>query len=599
MGTARGSSGINRRDFVRRGVGASAFLLAGSGLVAACGDSDDGGATTAGGAATSADATTSAGATTSGEATSAAATTEGAVTSGATTAAATGTPRAGGTINFSSSSNPRGFDPAKWWDDISWDGSLNVFDRLTRIDDTGALVPELLASPPEITNDGTLYTFKLRPGVMFHHGREMTADDIKFSLERVINPATASEGGPSYQAIPFVGIQDFMDEKAGEISGFKVVDDHTLTVELETPDSTFIYYTSLPFAAVVPRDVVEEVGDKFNMAPVGSGPFKAAEVDASAKVVLERFAEYWDAERAANVDRVEWTVGVEPQLALLRIENGELDLQAEPTDLSRLAELQGNEDLADQLFIADTNDLRYLTLNTKHEAMQDLRVRQAIAHAMDREKLLRTIKGMGVQATGIWPPGMPFHSTDLGYPYDPDRAKALLAEAGFADGFDVEIITLDYTPHKEIGQTAQADLTAIGIRPTLKQFPLDAFLSAVAKFPPVIASDEFFMPFPHGAYRADGLFTTKAIEAGCCNYFTYSDPALDELIASGHTAPDDEAMAEVYRQVDRIVTQDQALMVPLFYPKSVSMVSSRLKGFNISVSPVPVARYFARYWIEE
>ena len=564
---------FTRKGFVRGALAGGALAMSG-GLLAACGGDDE-------------------------EAASPPPSDTGGGTPQPTPTPPAGEPTQGGTIKFSVASTPRGFDPQKWWDDVSWDGSLNVFNRLTKIADDGTLQPELLEALPERANGDTLYTFKLRPGVMFHHGREMTADDVKFSFERLLAPGTAGEGSAQYQAIPFVGVQDILDEKSNELAGFTIVDDHTFTIELERPDSVFDFYLTLPFAAVVPRDVVEEAGDDFNFAPVGSGPFVMKDVDPNKGLVLERFADYWDTEGVAKVDRVEWEVGIDPELALLRIQDGELDLQGEPMAVSRLAEIQGNPELESQLFIADTNDLRYITLSLKHPAMKELPVRQAIAMAMDQEKLVRAVKGMGVVASGIWAPGLPFHSPDLGFEFDPEGAKQKLAEAGFADGFDVDIITLDYTPHKEIGQATQADLSAIGIRGNLKQFPLDAFLSAVAEFGPFIASDEFFSPFPHGAYRTDGLFTSAAIEAGCCNYPQFSDPAFDELAVSGHATSDAAAIAEIYKQVDRVVTNDEVLMVPLFYPKSPNFVSSRLRGFSVAVSPVPVARFFARYSIEE
>jgi ABC-type transport system substrate-binding protein len=252
---------ITRRRFLGRlGLGGLA-LLSGGGLLAACGgDGDDGEA-----APPAPPGTT--GAATTGAATTAAAT-------GAAETVA-GEPVRGGTLIFSASSTPFGFDPARWFNTLSATGVFALFDPLLSLawTENGEVGPGI-AELPEVNAEGTLYTFALRPGVMFHHGREMTADDVKFTLERVVDPATASEAGSYYQTLGIVGTEDVLNERSKELTGVTVVDPLTLTVELEQPDSAFLYLLGLPFTGVVPRDVVEELGnDGFNLAPVGTGPF--------------------------------------------------------------------------------------------------------------------------------------------------------------------------------------------------------------------------------------------------------------------------------------------------------------------------------------
>src|SRR6266508_450793 len=213
----------------------------------------------------------------------------------ATTATAAGKPVRGGTLVFSASSEPSGFDAARWWNPLSWSGTVNVFDRLVRTTDKGTFEPELLSGLPEVNSDGTQYTLRLQPGVKFHNGRALTADDVKFSLERLVNPETASEGASLYTGLTIPGMDGVVNQKSKELEGIEVVDDGTLTIALEKPDSVFLYLLGLPFAGIVPRDVVEEVGDKkFNFAPVGTGPFLMKDVDPSKGLALERNPAYWD-----------------------------------------------------------------------------------------------------------------------------------------------------------------------------------------------------------------------------------------------------------------------------------------------------------------
>jgi len=554
---------MDRRRFL---LGAAA-TIAGTSILAACGS----GSSTSGGET----------AATGGE------------TAAATTSAA---PAAGGTLIYEVNTPASGFDPAKWWNDLSWNGSLAVFNRLLTVQADGSMTPELLAEPPVINAEGTLYTFKLRSGVKFQHGRELTAEDVKYTLERLVTPATASEGASLYTSMTIPGMQDILDEKGNELTGIKIVDPLSFTIELEQPDSVFLYTLGLPFAGIVPQDVIADVGEEaFNFAPVGTGPYTMQDVDPSKSLVLERFADHWNPD-VGFLDRIEWAIGIEPDLSLLRIQDGQADMMAASVPAESYQQLAGDTALKAQLFVESVNNCYYFTQSLDHPALKDLRVRQAVAHAIDKERFVKTLRGLGEAANGgLFSPMSPYYQDGLGYAYDPEKAKQLLADAGFADGFDVTFWSADFTPYKEMVESVQQDLKAVGINVDAKVLIREQWLAEVVKNPAGLTNNQWDLPYPHGSYVMDGAFTEAAIEAGCCNFSNFRSGEFDQLAKDGHLTSDLAKQVELYKQMDKIAIQDEALWVPMTYPKQASLVSERVQGYSIPGTPSPGTAFFATY----
>ena len=568
---------LNRRTLMLRALGASVALGSAGSLLAACGGG--------GGSATA-------------EVTEAPPATGAAETTGAQTGAAAGEPKRGGTIRFAAATAFRGFDPHKWWDGWTWAATVAYTDSLL-LAKGGQLAPGI-AEIPEISNDGTLYTFKLKPGVMFHHGREMTADDAKFSIDRLLRPATGNEGSSIYNVLPIVGMQDVLDEKSDELAGVKVVDDLTFTIELDQPDSALPYTFTLPFAAVVPRDVVEEMGDEeFNLAPVGNGPFVLKDIDIERGLVLERFPDYWNPEYP-YVDRVEWTVGTDVELAVLQVQNGEIEMIQEPPPAGTLQQLRDDPGENGELIIGPMNLEYFMNLNMTYPAFEDVRVRRAVAMALDRERLVRALKGIPTPSTGgLFTSLSPYYQEGLAIPYDPEGAKTLLAEAG-AEGFDVLILGQNVAPFTEMAQTAQADLQAIGVNATAEIATPEVWIDKCysGKNPPPMVTHLWDLPYPHGSYFMDGGFTQQSIDAGCCNVSMYSDPEFDELTTQAHLAQDPEEIADLYMQMDKKVVVDDVAAVPLFQAARTEFLAKKVKGFVVPET-LTTTHFFRDYWLEE
>jgi ABC-type transport system substrate-binding protein len=560
---------ITRRRLLERALIAGGALSAGTGLLAGCmgGDDDE----------ESAGTTQTAGQTGAGK------------------------PKRGGTIVLGAQTPGRGFDPVKWWDPNMYTGAYALYDRLFAFkpDGTG-IEPDLLVAMPELTRDGTLYSFELRPGVKFHHGRELTADDVKFSIERLVRPSSAGEPVSLYSGLPIVGMKELLDEKAKALTGIKV-DGKKFTIELERPESALTYLFTHLFSSIVPRDVVEDIGDKkFNFAPVGTGPFMAKNVNARKGATLERNPDYWKP-GIPHVDRVRWDFGVDASLSVLRIKRGEQDLMFEEVPAAAIAELRNDPEFKDQLHIEPTNNVYYVTMPFKHPAIKKRAVREAIARAIDKQRLVRTLKGLAEPGTaGVFGPGTPYHVEGLAHPHDPEGAKRLLTEAGYPTGFDVDIIAINTTPFAQMAQTVQQDLKTVGINAKIRSLDISAFSSEVTTNPPppAIMTTYYSLPYPHGSYIIDGGFTTAALKAGCCNQANFTDPKVEKLISEAHGVSDEDELVRRYKELDRIIVHDEIVWIPLIYIAYADFVSKRVRGFQIAKVPNPATKIFANYWLE-
>jgi ABC-type transport system substrate-binding protein len=509
-------------------------------------------------------------------------------------------PVRGGTLKFGQTGTPPGYDPQKWWNAAAGVGAAVIGEQLIAIDNyTGERVPTLAEAEPTVENEGTRYTFTLRPNVKFHKGYgTVTAADVKYSWERLMSPAFGAEAGALYFSTPFVGLQDFLDEKTDEISGLIAVDELTFQVELERPDSAFLPTFTYAHACIVPRKAVEEMGETFNWNPIGTGPYMLESVDPAQGARLVRNPDYWHPDQP-YIDAVEIAYNVDPELSLLRIQSGEQDLMLEPVPVGSLNDVRDNPNLANQYFEGPQNDCQWLSLPTQLEPFTDVRVRKAVAMAINKEKLARVLKGLGDPATGgFFSPLSRYHSEGLALPYDPEGAKALLAEAGYADGFEAPFWGQNQPPYADMGPSIQQDLAEIGIQAAWTPMIYDEFIAKTNPGPEAMIVFAWEDAYGHGSYITDAGFTSSAIENECCNYPRWSTPEFDEMTVAAKSAGEEESIA-LYKEMDKIVVQDEVLWVPLLYPKRADLISARVRGFETAKYPSGQAKPFDRYWLVE
>lgn len=346
----------------------------------------------------------------------------------------------GSTLIVTSLSDFGTLDPAIGYDTYNWPMEALVYRGLMTYDeDLTTLIPAL-AESYTVSDDGLIYTFILRDGIVFSDGTPIKAEDVKYSYERILNPATASPGAFMFEML--VGAREFMDGSAEEVSGIRLVDDRTVEMTLTYPEWTFLKRTALNFGAIVSRAHVEATGEDFPRQPMGAGPFMMESWESGLKAVFVRNPNYYR-EGYPKVDRIEVNIGVDAAVGVLRVEAGEADTMLDwlpPGDYPRIS---ADAALADNLVpLGAFPHVSYITLDWQEEPLNNPLVRQALSLAIDRERLAQILNNRAVVPNGPLNPSVPGDNADLPpLAYDPDQAKALLTEAGFPDGFSTTLHT--------------------------------------------------------------------------------------------------------------------------------------------------------------
>src|SRR5688500_5145981 len=231
--------------------------------------------------------------------------------------------RPGGEIVITYKDDVATLDPAIGYDWQNWSMIKSLFDGLMDYEPGTSTLRTDLAESYEISPDGMTFTFKLRPGVKFHNGREMTADDVKYSIERVVNPKTQSPGAGFFASIK--GFDAVAGGSAETLEGVTIVDPLTIRFDLSRPDATFLHVMALNFSHVVPKEDVEKHGPDFGKNPVGTGAYRMTEWTLGQRLDFERNPDYWR-QGLPYLNKITFEVGQEPIVALLRLQNGEVDV---------------------------------------------------------------------------------------------------------------------------------------------------------------------------------------------------------------------------------------------------------------------------------
>ena len=506
---------------------------------------------------------------------------------------ASGEPAAGGgTLSIAFEGDIASLDPSQGYDFISWPAERLMFETLVGYSRSTDIVPLLAAEMPEVSDDGTVYTFTLREGVNFVKPdgsihREMTADDVVYSLNRILNPnlspAPSPVGGSFFALID--GAQAVLDGDADEASGLVAVDDRTVEITVTNADLTFLNILAMPFASVVPADLAGDDTEAFAAEPVGTGPYtlESYTVGESASFVLNEH--YWG-EPPAN-GGVEFRFGVDANTAVQQVEANQLDIMGDPIPSGVITSLRDNPDYEDRLVEVEQIVMSYLSMDTTQPddgPLSDVRVRQALSYAIDKENILQLQRGRGVVADCIYPPAMPGHNSDCApYSYDPARAMELLDEAGYADGFESTLYTDPSEDSTAIAQAIQQDLAAIGVDIEIVTQEFDVLIGTVTTpHEAPLVQIAWIQDFPDPSDFYDPILSCAAAEAGF-NISWYCNEDNDALAAEAKGLQDLEQRLAMYQELEEAVMAD-APLVPLLHPSVDTFLSERVTNF----APHPV-----------
>ena len=460
--------------------------------------------------------------------------------------------------------NPSTLDPAFLTDIYGRAVVRQIFDGLVQFDAHLKPLPAL-AEFWEASRDGRTWTFTLRRGVKFHHGREVTAHDVVYSFTRLLNPQKPVPVTELFRRIQ--GAKEFMQGKTHNVQGLKAVDRYTLQIVLEEPLASSLAILGLAHAAVVPREEVEKAGERFGRAPVGTGPFKFVRWEPNQEIVLEANDQYYEGRPFLDTVVFKIVVGGKFEETFAEFLQGNLEETIIPS--GKTEEVRADPKYRQyQRVRIPTLSLPYIGFNTQREPFDDRRVRQAFNYAVNTEAIVREItRTGGLPATGVLPPGMLGYDPDRqGYSYHPAQAKRLLAEAGYPDGAGFPVVQL-WSVSKADSTKAelaayQRYLAELGVQveihfapdwPTyqkmLEQGQLPMFrLSWYADIPD---PDNFLFPLLHSASRTNRTF--------------YRNPLVDQLVEQARRELDEKRRIALYREVERLVMDDAPWIAQHYY----------------------------------
>lgn len=503
----------------------------------------------------------------------------------------------GGSMTVTYQENIATLDPAIGYDWQNPSMMQAIFDGLMDYKPGTTELTPWLAESYAIAEDGKTYTFKLHEGVKFQNGRELTAEDVKYTFERLVSPETQSPGASYFTKIK--GGEEMLAGKAKSLPGVRAVDKYTVEVELAEPYAPFLNVLAMHFGSIVPREEVEKWGMDFGKNPLGSGAYRLAEWTLGQRLVFERNKDYFRDDQP-HLDRIVVEVGQDPTVALLRLKRGEVDMLGDGIPPSQFQDVTTDPQYEDQIVPGKQLNTSYIALNVKMAPFDDLRVRKALNMAINKERIVRIINGRGTPATQPLPPPMPgYDESYKGYPYDPAQAKSLLKEAGYADGFTTELYAMNTDPNPRIAQAIQQDLAEIGIKVELKTLAASTVIAAGGK------EDEAPMVWSGGmAWIADfpdpSGFYWPILGCGSTgptgwNWSQYCNEEIEaRAVAADKIVAPDRAQERIdeWRSVYIDIMKD-APWVPVFNEDFYTMHSDRVAGQdNHFVSKTHIPMYY-------
>ena len=456
------------------------------------------------------------------------------------------------TVRINISADPDSLDP--WLSSATDTEAIfhNVFEGLCLYDTDGKIVPGL-AESWDISGDGLSYTFHLRQDVVFHNGQKMTSSDVLYSY----NKLTGLGGGEP------------LTSKFSMIESLEAPDDYTFVVHVNAPSAAFL---SLAIVAVLPEGYEEQ-----ETKPVGAGPFRFAEYTPSQRVVLEKYEDYYGKNetpsRMPQVDRVEIYIMDDLAAVVAALRSGQLDIAA-MLNAEDAPVLEAEFDI----YNSPQNMVQSLFVNLESEPFDDVRVRQAVCYAIDQNEIVNGVfDGYATPLPSNFSPVMgAFYNSDLegAYAHDTEKAKELLKEAGYENGFSMTItVPANYQAHIDTAQVLAQQLAAVGIDAEIKLIEWATWLEDVyqnAKFQTTVVGLSGKLDPDSVLGRYESTYRS--------NFFHFADEEYDELIAAARVELDDAKRAEDYRRCQEILTE-QAAAVYLTDPNLIVACRKDLKGY--------------------
>ncbi|MDD2052946.1 ABC transporter substrate-binding protein [Pseudomonas putida] len=499
------------------------------------------------------------------------------------------TAQAATTLSVCTEASPEGFDVVQYNSLSTTNASADVLmNRLVEFDaQRGQVVPSL-ADSWTLSEDGLVYDFKLHPGVKFHRtdyftpSRELTAADVRFSFERMLDPANAwhqisQSGFPHAQSLQLPTL----------IKRVEALDPLTVRFTLNHADSTFLATLSMGFASIYSAEYADQLlnagtAEKLNSQPIGTGPFVFGRFQKDAVIRYKANRDYFAGKPA--VDNLIFAITPDANVRLQKLRRNECQVALSPKPLDVAAARQDAQLKVEQTPAFMT---AFVAINTQHPPLDKPQVRQAINLAFDKDSYLKSVfEGTAQAANGPYPPNTWSYDSALpGYAHDPAKARELLAQAGLKEGFKTTIWTRPsgslLNPNPSLGaQLLQADLAKIGIQADIRVIEWGELIRRAKAG----EHDLLFMGWAGDNGDPDNFLTPQfscaALKSGT-NFARYCDQGLDKLINAGRTTSEQGVRSKLYQQAQAQI-QQQALWLPLAHPTAFTLTRKDVQGYQVS-----------------
>ncbi|CEG25837.1 ABC transporter substrate-binding protein [Bacillus sp. B-jedd] len=448
----------------------------------------------------------------------------------------------------------------------------NIYDTLVNFGESDTTTQPGLAESWEISDDSLTYTFKLVKGVKFHDGTDFNAEAVKYNFERWA-------GGNAEKFPYYTMFGGYKGEPGHVIKEIKVVDEHTIQFTLTRPQATFLVNIAMTCFGIASPAALEKYGDQYRKNPVGTGPFKFVEWKENDTITLEKNPDYWQ-KGYPKLNKVIFRVIPENTARLNALKNGEIDLM-DGLNYAEVDQVTSNDKL--QLIERPSMNIGYLGLTVTRKPLDNKLVRQALNHAVDKESIIKAFyAGMAEPAKNPMPPSIQGYNESIdAYPYDLEKAKALLKEAGYEKGFKMELWAMPvarlYMPEgQKVAEIIQESFSKIGVEAEIKTVDWPTYLDKAAKG----EFDSFMLGWTGDNGDADNFLYTLLDKdsIGGNNYTYYSNDELHEVLIQAQSETDQGKRAELYKKAQEII-HDDAPWIPLVHSRPLSAGVKEVTGY--------------------
>ena len=494
------------------------------------------------------------------------------------------------TLVYCSEGSPEGFNPQLFTSGTTYDASsVPIYNRLVEFKTGTTEVIPGLAEKWDVSEDGKTYTFHLRKGVKwqdnkdFKPTRDLNADDVVFSFDRQKNdknPYHKVSGG-SYEYFEGMGLQDLISE-------VKKVDDNTVQFVLTRPEAPFLADLAMDFASILSKEYADNMlkagtPEKVDLNPIGTGPFQLLQYQKDSRILYKAFPGYWGTK--PQIDRLVFSITPDASVRYAKLQKNECQVMPypNPADIARMKE-DKNINLLEQPGL----NVGYLSFNTEKKPLDNVKVRQALTYAVNKEAIIKAVyQGAGQSAKNLIPPTMWGYNDDVkDYTYDPEKAKQLLKEAGMEKGFTIDLwampVQRPYNPNsKRVAEMIQNDWSKVGIKAKIVSYEWGEYLSGMRKGEHDSALFGWMSDNGDPDNFAGTLLSCDNIKTGS-NVARWCDKSYDALVKKALLLSDPQARAKLYQQAQEIFYQ-QAPWITLATGKTFYATRSNVSGYSVSL----------------